>query len=182
MFCSKCGKPLDDDAVFCKYCGTSTTSLNSSSINNSTTSTQKVKFAGSVFKCPNCGESIDSFLTKCPLCGVEIHREDVAGSVQNLINQLQQLESQRPQQGLLKNFASRTFINMVSDIDNKKIDLIRNFPIPNSKEDVIEFLFLAISNIDMGAIFGGNAMRPAGTSQIELAKAWDSKADQAYLG
>ena len=69
---------------------------------------------------------------------------------------------------------------MVSDIDNKKIDLIRNFPIPNSKEDVIEFIFLAISNIDMGAIFGGSAMRPAGTSQIELAKAWDSKADQAY--
>lgn len=179
MFCSKCGKQIDNDAIFCKFCGSSTFS-NISSANNAE-SGSKGQFAGKISKCPNCGEAIDSFLTKCPLCGVEIHRTDVASSVRLLVDQLQQLESQRPPQGYLKSFLSRTYLaNAVSDIDSKKIDLIRNFPIPNSKEDIIEFLFLAFSSIDMSAIAGGSVWRPIPTSLIELARAWDSKADQAY--
>lgn len=37
----------------------------------------------------------------------------------------------------------------MQSIDEQKIDLIRNFSIPNTKEDVLEFIVLAAANIDL---------------------------------
>ena len=55
----------------------------------------------------------------------------------------------------------------------QKIDLIKNFPIPNSAEDIVEFFILASSNIDMRYYFGNSL-------ESELTRAWDVKMDQAY--
>ena len=65
----------------------------------------------------------------------------------------------------------------MSSIDEQKVDLIKNYPIPNTKEDIMEFIFLASSNIDM-KVYGMDGAR--NQAQRELSDAWVAKFDQAY--
>ena len=37
----------------------------------------------------------------------------------------------------------------VDPVDKQKLALIQNFPIPNTVDDILEFMLLAVSNIDV---------------------------------
>ena len=61
----------------------------------------------------------------------------------------------------------------------QKVSLIRSFSIPNTKEDIIEFMILASSNIDLKLYgFGNQGILTA--SQREISDAWLAKFEQAY--
>lgn len=111
---------------------------------NSNSTQRRTVFDGEVHKCPNCGELLTSFVVECPSCGYEIRGKGVTNSVQQFASELSQ----------------------ASD-DKQKETIIRSFPIPNTKEDIFDFLILASSNIERGV-------------ENELSKAWLVKVQQCY--
>ena len=110
--------------------------------NNNSANQRKTVYDGEIHKCPNCGERLDSFVTSCPACGYELRGVRTASVVNELAKKLEQTDS-----------------------IEQKIDLIRNFYIPNTKEDICEFFILALSNIK---------------ADNYDAEAWYAKLEQAY--
>lgn len=143
MYCRKCGKQIPDNSRFCSFCGEDL----SSDINTEHEERgkkRKVVFDGEIHKCPNCGEILDAFVTKCPTCGFEIRgTKGGANKVEELAEKLQK--------------ANNT---------SKNKELISNFYVPNTKEDIIEFFTLAVSQID---------------DDNECSEAWCSKLDQTLI-
>lgn len=116
-YCTNCGKQLSDSAKFCDRCGTPVESVENSA-------ERRQEYKGTIYKCPNCGEILDAFVTNCPSCGYEIRGAKASDSVRQLFSQLDNVKS-----------------------ESEKANIIRHFPIPNTKEDIWEFLILASSNI-----------------------------------
>lgn len=96
--------------------------------------------------CPNCGRQIPPMTVKC-VCGYEITTpSNSVSSVQILSKKLSEItltESEEKEKeeadpaekkGLREKF-----------IADKKIDIISTFPVPNTKEDIIEFLALSVA-------------------------------------
>ena len=67
--------------------------------------------------------------------------------------------------------------NEVSETDLKKISLIRSYVIPNTKEDMFEFLILASSNINLQRY---NDFDSITESEKAVSDAWQAKFEQAY--
>ena len=142
MFCPNCGYEMPDGAKFCMECGASI-SVDKKQVQKS--SKKRTIEDGEIHKCPFCGEIINSFVTVCPSCGNELRGIDAASTLQDFAKQVE------------------------SKKGNEKIGYIKNYPLPNTKEDIIEFLILAVSNIDItkGLEAGQNS-------------AWKSKYEQAF--
>lgn len=136
-FCIKCGRELTNGANFCANCGTAVAAANAAHTTHRT-----MIYDGELHKCPNCGELLDAFVTTCPACNYELRGAKITSRVDELSQKIEKAESVE-----------------------KKIDLISNFYIPNTKEDIYEFFILAISNIQ------------AGSPALE---AWIAKLEQAY--
>lgn len=111
---------------------------------------QRVTYDGETHRCPNCGQVLQSFMINCPACGNELRGTRISSSIREFAQRLLQVET-----------------------DNEKISLIRNFPIPNTKEDIFEFMILASSNL-------GTESSQAGDIQKEVSKAWGVKIEQGY--
>lgn len=119
-FCRNCGHRLEDSSKFCFECGTKANIQESSQ-----DEPRKVAYDGEIHKCPNCGEVIDSFVTVCPACGYELRGSSAASAI--------------------KEFSAK--LNSATT-EYQKANIIRSFPIPNTKEDIFEFMILVSSNID----------------------------------
>lgn len=173
MYCPNCGKKLADDALFCDECGTKIVRGDSLSnippkevqkegqapaVEKTLEPQQNIERPvekkpikeGQIHKCPRCGELIPFDAVNCPTCGYEIRDRGVAVSVQEFFDTLQ----------------------TISD-EEKKIDYIKTYPIPNTREDILEFMLLAKSNYD--------AKYYATNKNIDsLSSAWLSKIEQCY--
>lgn len=123
FYCSSCGKKIPSDSKFCSYCGIKIKRIEQ---------TQEV-LEGNVHVCPVCHAPIDSFTSKCPYCGHEFRDAQVSRSVTDFSNLLQDLA--------LKERSEST-------LHTKKLSLIKSYPIPNTKEDLIEFALLCSTNAD----------------------------------
>ena len=165
-FCKKCGKELEQDAVFCTNCGTSVTSKSNE---------RKEVYDGSIHKCPSCGEILKSFMVNCPACGYELRGTKATNSVSELVKKIEIIESEREygKDNILK---SLNLDMTLSKTDEQKISLIRNFIIPNTKEDLYEFLILSKSNIEID-LYENTQMRNA---RLAVSDAWRAKFEQAY--
>lgn len=173
MHCPNCGKKLADDALFCDECGTKIVRGGSLS-NIPPKEVQKEEQApveektlepqqnierhvekkpikeGQIHKCPRCGELIPFDAVNCPTCGYEVRDRGVALSVQDFFDMLQTIND-----------------------EEKKINYIKTYPIPNTREDILEFILLAKSNYD--------AKYYATNRNIDsLSSAWLSKIEQCY--
>lgn len=160
-FCKKCGNKLEDDAKFCTNCGTPVAKNEKERI---------TIYEGSIHKCPNCGEILESFYTNCPSCGYEIRDRNSSESIKEFTNKLEELEKEK---------AHSKTLGSKSKINGKEINLIRNYTIPNTKEDIFEFIVLAASNINENA-YGGMDPTQKTTSNKSLSNAWLAKMEQAY--
>ena len=107
----------------------------------------------SVAKCPQCAAAIESFSTSCPYCDAEIKNIKTANSVNEFYNKLNELESSReedetnPLKAIGKTYAKMFSAGGIfggGKAGQQKRELIKNFPIPNAKEDILEFLALGI--------------------------------------
>ena len=72
-------------------------------------------------KCPNCGAQVPPLTLKCE-CGYEFTKKESVSSVQILSKKLEGCS------------------------DKRKKETIKMFPVPNTKEDIIEFLSIAAPN------------------------------------
>lgn len=190
-FCVNCGTKLDPGAKFCPGCGAavgaSAPSTNVPPIPTATPvnpATRQQEFAGTVLKCPNCGAVISQTTAVCPECGHHITGQAAVSSVQAFSDKLMLLESRRKGAGL-----GQIFGVSVDPVDNQKLSLIRSFPIPNTIDDIQEFMLLAIANIDVGLSKNTwnnryQSKMKSGESSISMPRtisdAWVAKMKQAY--
>ena len=90
-----------------------------------------------VKKCPNCGEVIPAMAVICPSCGYELTNVE----------------------------ANKSAVLLSENLNNepnseKRIQIIESFVVPNSKEDIFEFLNLSIPNSKIaGGIIGTKLRR-----------------------
>lgn len=113
-------------------------------ITQSTENGRKQSFAGEIVKCPSCGEILSAFEGICPSCGFELRNIKSSKAVNAFAYELKKSTS-----------------------NSEKANIIRNFPVPNTREDILEFLILASSNIEEDI-------------QNDISEAWKSKMDQTY--
>lgn len=167
-FCINCGQELAEGAKFCPICG--------KAVNSDTATQRKTVYDGELHKCPNCGELLDAFTSCCSVCGYELRGTKATNSVRELAQKLQELEMQRECSN--GSIFSKVIENAaLSAIDERKINLIESFPIPNSKEDILEIAVLAIGNVTPEAydsVNGNNEKKQA------ISSAWLAKFEQAY--
>lgn len=136
---------------------------------------------GDVRKCPACGAIAESFATKCSDCGTEFRNIEVSSSVIRFFEKLDEIEATRDSSFYTQNTSSN--INLVtialwlffwpfliffkglqfiinkskpakwSTTDARKEELVLNYPVPVSKEGILEFLTLSASKINTASYF-----------------------------
>ena len=137
-FCTNCGEKNLDDARFCTNCGKEIGQKKRVYEN------RKTAYDGKIHKCPNCGEILGAFDVCCPACGYELRGRMATDSVQIFYQDLKRMRT-----------------------SEEKAHMIRNFPIPNAKEDIVEFMILASTNI-------------MGEEEKTIYEAWFAKFEQVY--
>lgn len=168
-YCIHCGKENPEDARFCSGCG--------KPISSSTPSGERKQiYDGVIHKCPNCGEILNSFITTCPSCGYEIRGAQSSKTVKEFADKLDTLTATK-QETARQRFWREEFTSAHHKNDEQKIELIKNFVIPTTKEDVLEFMSYAIGNINTTVLADDNYQA---RTERALSEAWIAKLDQAY--
>ena len=139
-------------------------------------SERKTVYEGELHKCPSCGEILNSFVAVCPSCGHEIRGAEAVSSVKELARKLEAIEAGRERKRS-RSLKDRMYGEEITKTDEQKISLIRSFAIPNTKEDLYEFLILAGSNIDVD-LYDGTVLKT--DARLAVSDAWKAKFEQAY--
>lgn len=170
-YCVNCGTEIVPNAKFCQKCGHPTGAQNDNS-------TRKQEFAGKIYKCPNCGEVLKAFEINCPACGHELRGAKASSAVKEFALKLEAIESRREYEKPRGLFAAAEAQQRISKTDEQKISLIKSFSVPNSKEDMLEFMILATSSMNMRTYDSANTN--ISKSEKEINAAWFSKVQQVY--
>ena len=100
-------------------------------------------------KCPNCGESIPVMAISCPKCGYELSDQKAVSSVQILADKIEKISKQFTNEDVNKD-----------DVYDQIINTISLAPVPNSKQDIIEFLALSCTKAKhKGGLWGSTLGR-----------------------
>jgi hypothetical protein len=159
---------------------------------------------GDVRKCPACGAIAETFATKCSDCGTEFRNIEASQNIIKFFEKLDELESNRkdsvydnssisnigigtilkylffwpiliPLQ-LLNFFINKSKSAKWSTTDSRKEELIMNFPVPVSREEILEFITLAESKIYANNYF--NSMSEETKYKDAWNKIWLKKIEQ----
>lgn len=114
---------------------------------------QKKESLGRV--CPNCGRPVPPMTLKCE-CGYEFATGKAVSSVQLLNDKLNAVTlTQSEEDEIAKESQDDKESKRKKLLNDKRADIISTFPVPNTKEDIIEFLSLSAPNAKQkGGIFG----------------------------
>lgn len=139
---------------------------------------RKQEFAGKLYKCPNCGEVLKAFELNCPACGYELRGAKASSVVKEFALKLEAIESRREYEKPRGIWAAAEAQQRISKTDEQKISLIKSFSVPSTKEDMLEFMILATSNMNMRTYDSANT--DVSKSEKEVNAAWFSKVQQVY--
>lgn len=172
-----------------------------------TTASPKSDKFGDVKKCPACGAMVQSFQTKCGDCGHEFRNVEASQNIIKFFEKLDEIESKRTD-GLFERSeknSSVSFGTMLkwlffwwillpikiisflfnktkpvkwSTTDARKEEIIMNFPVPNSREEIIEFMTLSVSKLKKISIF--QWLDEEGKYLSKWNKIWIKKVDQVF--
>jgi hypothetical protein len=162
---------------------------------------------GDVKKCPGCGAISQSFATRCSDCGIEFRNIDASKNITKFFDKLDELESSRKDNLFDTNKQETTTsvgtllkwwffwwilipLKLITYIVNKskpakwsvtdtrKEELIMNFPVPNSREEIVEFITLSVSKIQSISFF--KRFDEEGKYLSKWNSIWKKKAEQVF--
>lgn len=168
-------------------------------------SKQKKEAFGRV--CPNCGAQVQAMTLRCD-CGYEFTKAKAVSSVNLLYDKLNSVTLTEAEEKTVKKATTAEEQDMLRKnmLIEKKISIISTYPVPNSKEDLLEFLSISVSEANKklsfleqkknvfilvliagiviplcGWLFGFEVMRNKPFSEEKLVKAWRAKCEQILL-
>ena len=150
--------------------------------NEPETAAPKSNKLGDVKKCPACGGIAETFATKCQDCGTEFRNIEASQNIIKFFEKLDEVESNRKDSvynnandsgnvsvgtlikwlffywillpmKIVNFFLDKTKSPNWSTTDSRKEELIINFPVPASREEILEFMNLASSKIYANTYF-----------------------------
>jgi hypothetical protein len=135
-----------------------------------------------VRKCPACGALVESFTTRCAECGYEFRNVEANGGIRRLFEMLNEVEttSREDATGLLEGLG-RTYADLFAQsfggtkATRRKKAIIQNFPIPNTKDDILEFLALALPLAKKPGVFDQDM------EKREMYPTWKAKCEQVIM-
>jgi DNA-directed RNA polymerase subunit RPC12/RpoP len=190
-FCSNCGTKMEDGVKFCSSCGTPVGGASPAAVKPAS---EKV---GNIRKCPACGAEVPAMTALCPDCGHEFSNVQANSAVQAFFDKLDAInqdvyekeaakEAKGPLGGAMGamfgiDAMAKTFSGTSAGA-KRQIAMIESYPIPNSKEDILEFVLLASSRYKgLKKPLIPTAMGAAQkTEEFKLDDAWRAKCEQAY--
>lgn len=180
--CSYCGQILKGGSRFCGKCGKPVAQSQVSNSNPIRSQNTRV--------CPSCGAVLGSLDVACRACGAEVSNRNAPMSVNVFASELARIEAERPEVrntgGLFQISDAEHEQRYGSKYLDRKISFIQSFPIPNTTEEIVEFILLAMSNIDIkygNKVYDRHQWGKAGGpyySEVKLASTWIGKLEQAY--
>lgn len=130
---------------------------------------------GNVKKCPVCGSTVTSFTTNCFDCGHEFRNTRAVSSIEKLYNEFQKIEdSERSRE---RSWFQKLDgdLGVQKSVITRQISALAAFPVPNTREDILEFLSIASSEASKSVSwFIGMGQHP----DYLFKKAWLSKCEQ----
>lgn len=162
---------------------------------------------GDVRKCPACGAIAETFATKCSDCGTEFRNIEASQNIIKFFEKLDDVESNRKDNiyetsnsnssigigtiikwlffwyillplKIVSFFINKSKPAKWSTTDSRKEELILNFPVPASREEILEFLTLASSRINSNTYF--NAFAEETKYKDTWNKIWLKKIEQIH--
>jgi len=122
---------------------------------------------GDVKKCPACGAIVGAFKTTCPECDYEFRDVEVNRSITELTNRINAVYEEcdlKEKNGGYKIKGLERIRDTSSESERKEADIakklnnvISNFPVPNSREDIIELLQFIQPKVQVGFSSDKNA-------------------------
>lgn len=166
--CSKCGKKIPAGSKFCPTCGAPVID----DVKSEKTGTRK---------CPSCGAVLSDQDTVCPYCGFKFDDSEIPGTVDNFTKELIKLEADVQRKNGIKGlFGTKKTAN------EKLVSFIRNFSVPETKEEIYKFMLFASAKINP-KVFSAKTPGDIGAkNESELASikernaAWLAKIRQTY--
>lgn len=156
--------------------------------------------------CPQCGKQVPPLTLKCE-CGYEFTNEKHSYSMQILSERLNAISLTDDELKEIKEAAEADKAGKRSDfLASKQINMITTFPVPNTKEDIIDFLSTSISLANkeigfldkkknyfivvvlagiiipvLGWLYGFMSMMGKSFSEEKLKQAWRAKSEQVLI-
>lgn len=134
-------------------------------------------------KCPACGALRDSFSAVCPDCGYEFKDQGVSNSLSTLAEKLEEFdrmlaeaEGKIPTTEFDSKKAEQIKAQGIQGIEKLKANTITNFPIPNSRNDLMEFAVFIENHIQPVSYFA--AITKTGKKAQFWNKIWIEKGEQ----
>ena len=162
MFCSNCGEKINRNSKFCSVCGSKVGEVPQQIIENQSNQRQQ-EFVGKVYKCPNCGCVISVSTAVCPDCGMKLTKTEDKQTLREFQHKMIEIESKQKGVGIL---------NVYKDIfvgaNNQAVALIRNCPIPDTVDEIVELMIYASTKIE-------------GSRNGDEESAWHSLMKQTYM-
>lgn len=210
-FCPNCGRSLERGTRFCPRCGTKVekdeeaeSSSNAQSASGETTdyggdspnkgripeqapiqkpanSQRRQEFVGTIFKCPHCGNVVNLTDTVCESCGFHLSGRQAISSAMDFQQKMLRIEMTRKEKKL--RFWNQKEFYALDATDKQVLALIQSYPIPNSIEDIVEFFYLALGNINVSkskkSVFNSDSW-DGGNRERTISNAWVGKMKQLY--
>jgi hypothetical protein len=158
---------------------------------------------GEIKKCPSCGAIVQSFSAVCDDCSYAFRNVESDVSINKLFDLLMEADNIPKDKfrevnqfggGLLGTLMGASDImgqerrideynkNHQQKIQARKVQIISNFPVPNSKESVLEFLTLGVSKaVKIKKGFFSSKITVAEEEHNALAPVWKAKIDQVAM-
>ena len=129
---------------------------------------------GDVRKCLACGAIVPSMAAKCPECGYEFTNVEANSSTRLLMQKIDEIQAQYAELTANVDNKDESTIRtrgyqVKRQLNDRTAQLIQNFPIPNTREDLIEFLTLCIGNSKADSIMldGNDPVTPAWRKKLQ---------------
>ena len=112
---------------------------------------------GNIVKCPNCGAQVKGGSAVCTECGYVFTNVSANSSAEKLQAKLDEFNRRQEQRA-----DSRGYLRTVFDSNTsrwkQKMEIISTFPVPNTREDLLEFLTMLQAGADAtGSHDGGTS-------------------------